>query len=126
MGDPTGEADRSGLRLDFDRRLMLQFCGSAITSGAGLLPYANWMTRGASPTKVPIAPPTHAPAGMAGIGWSACCASRYSDGWPATRDVKDADRLCRDPAMRWVVGDLAIEGTGRLCQPDGPLSRRSG
>jgi hypothetical protein len=25
--------------------------------------------------------------------------------------VKDADRLCRDPAMRWVVGDRAIEGT---------------
>ena len=23
-------------------------------------------------------------------------------------DVNDADRLCRDPAMRWVVGDPAI------------------
>jgi Transposase DDE domain group 1 len=23
-------------------------------------------------------------------------------------DVNDADRLCRDPAMRWVVGDRAI------------------
>jgi hypothetical protein len=26
-------------------------------------------------------------------------------------DVNDADRLCRDPAIRWVVGDRAIEGT---------------
>jgi Transposase DDE domain group 1 len=26
-------------------------------------------------------------------------------------DVNDAERLCRDPAMRWVVGDRAIEGT---------------
>jgi hypothetical protein len=26
-------------------------------------------------------------------------------------DVNDADRLCRDPAMRWAVGDPAITGS---------------
>jgi hypothetical protein len=26
-------------------------------------------------------------------------------------DMNDADRLCRDRAMRWVVGDRAIDGT---------------
>jgi hypothetical protein len=39
MADPAGEADRGALRPDFDRRLMLQFRGSVITSNAGLLPY---------------------------------------------------------------------------------------
>src|SRR5580692_6591451 len=39
MGDPTGEADRGALRLDFDRPLLLQFRSSAINSDAGLLTY---------------------------------------------------------------------------------------
>jgi hypothetical protein len=36
---PTGEAERGVRRLDCDRRIMVQFRGSVVTSDAGLLAY---------------------------------------------------------------------------------------
>ena len=39
MDEATGEAEGSGLRVAFDRRLKLEFHGASVTSDAGLLAF---------------------------------------------------------------------------------------
>src|SRR5262245_12711532 len=108
MGDPTGEADRDALRLVFDRRLVLQFHGSAITSDAGLLPDRELDdTLGLTGTGGDML--ADARTGRNGrhrlVGLLRQSVFGRLAGY---EDVNDADRLCHDPAMRWVVGYRAI------------------
>jgi DDE family transposase len=111
MADPTGEADRSALRLDFDRRLMLQFRGSTITSDAGLLAYRE-LDDALHLTDTAADKLADARTGKNGRHHLAGLLRQSVFGRLAGyEEVNDAERLCRDPAMRWVVGDRAINGS---------------
>jgi hypothetical protein len=111
MGDPTGEADHGALRLDFDRRLALQTRGSTITSDAGLLAYRELddtlrLTDSGADTLADLRTGKNGRHRLAGLLRQSVF-GRLAD----YEDVNDADRLCRDPAMRWVVGGRAIGGS---------------
>ena len=111
MADPVGEADGGALRLDFDRRLMLQFCGSVITSDGGLLAYRE-MDDAVGLTDTGADTLADARTGKNGRHLLGGLLRQSVFGRLAGyEDVNDADRLCRDPAMRWVVGDRAIIGS---------------
>ena len=110
MADPTSEAGRGALKLDFDRSLVLQFRGSAITSDAGLLPYRE-LDDALSLTDTGADVLSDTRTGRNGRHRLAGLLRRSVFGRLAGyEDVNDAHRLCRDPAMRWVVGDRAITG----------------
>ena len=111
MADPTGEADKGALRLNFDRRLMLQFRGSVITSDAGLLVYRE-LDETLRLTDTGADTLAKARTGKNGRHRRAGLLRQSVFGRLAGyEDVNDAERLCRDPAMRWVVGDRAITGS---------------
>src|ERR671926_495196 len=129
MADPTGEADRSALRLDFDRRLMLQFRGSTITSDAGLLAYRE-LDDALHLTDMAAEKLADARTGKNGRHRLAGLLRQSVFGRLAGyEDVNDADRLCRDPAMRWVVGGRAITSSATSASQMGrfePLSGEAG
>jgi hypothetical protein len=110
MEDPKGEADKGALRLDFDRRLLLQFRGSTITSDAGLLAYRE-LDDTLDLTDTGADRLADARTGKNGchrlVGMLRQSVFGRLAGY---EDVNDAERLCRDPAMRWVVGNRAITG----------------
>ena len=110
MVHPAGESDDAVLRLDFDRRLKLEFHGSRITSDAGLLAcrelddalglsaMAGEMLADARTGKNG----RHALVGLLRLSVYGRLAGY--------EDVNDAERLCHDPTIRWIVGGEAASG----------------
>ena len=109
MGDPTGEANGEALRLDFDRRLMLGFRGSVIASDAGLL-YRELddvlaLTTTGGERLADARTGKNRQHLLVGL-----LRQSVFGRLAGYEDVNDAERLCRDPAMRWVVGGRAPMG----------------
>jgi hypothetical protein len=111
MADPAGESNGEVLRLDFDRRLMLQFRGSVVTSDAGLLAHRE-LDDALGLTTVAGEMLADARTGRNGrhalVGLFRQSVFGRLAGY---EDVNDAERLRHDPAMRWIVGGKATSGS---------------
>src|SRR6202171_4353548 len=107
MANPAGESNDGALRLDFDRRLMLQFRGSIVTSDAGLLAYRerdDALGLGAMAGEMLADARTGKNGRHALVGMLRQSVFGRLAGY---EDVNDAERLRHDPAMRRIVGGKA-------------------
>ncbi len=110
MAHPMGEREAGVLRLDFDRRLKVEFHGSKVTSDAGLLPYRE-LDDAVGLSEIVGDVLTDTRRGKNGrhglVGQFRQSVFGRLGGYD---DVNDADRLSLDPVMRWIVGGHAVEG----------------
>ena len=110
MVDPAGESSGEVFRFDFDRRVMVQFRGSVVTSDAGLLAYrelddALGLTVMASETLADTRTGKNGRHALVGL-----LRQSVFGRLAGYEDVNDAERLRHDPAMRWIVGGEAARG----------------
>ena len=104
-----GEARKDALRLNFDRKLKLEFHGTKVTSNGGLLAYreldeALGLTSAIDSELRDIRTGKNTQHGLAAL----LRQSIYSR-LAGYDDTNDAERLAVDPAMRHVAGGRAVE-----------------
>jgi hypothetical protein len=109
MANPAGESNDEVLKLDFDRRLMLQFRGSVVTSDAGLFAYrelddALGLTAMAGETLADARTGKNGRHALVGL-----LRQSVFGRLAGYEDVNDAERLRHDPAIRWIVGGKAAQ-----------------
>jgi hypothetical protein len=112
LTNPTGEADNGIFRLAFDRRVMVQFRGSVVTSDAGLLAYrelddALGLTASVGDRLADARTGKNGRHALVGM-----LRQSVFGKLAGYEDVNHALRLRRDPAMRWIIGGKAAKGTG--------------
>ena len=107
--NPAGEEETGPLRLQFDRSVTLAFRGSSISSDGGLLLHRELddvlgLTDLAASLIADPRPGKNGKHRLAGL-LRQLIFSRLA----GYEDVNDADRLCRDPVMRQLVGGRAVK-----------------
>jgi Transposase DDE domain group 1 len=118
MDDATGEAEGSGLRVAFDRRLKLEFHGATVTSDAGLLAFRELDDAlGLTALAAEVLADTRT--GRNGRH-SLIAQLRQSvfGRLAGYEDVNDADRLGRDPALKRKRGYILPCATAKRLQRD--------
>ena len=106
---PAGESKKPPLRVDFDRRLKLEFHGSKITSDGGFLTYRE-LDDALGLTEVAGGVSQDNRTGK--NGWHGMTGQFRQSLFGRVggyADVNDVVRLGLDPAMRWIVGGKAVE-----------------
>lgn len=109
MAHPMGESKNGRLRVNFGRRLKLEFHGSKVTSDGGLLAYRE-LDDALGLTEAAAGLPRDERRGQ--NGWHAVFGMLRQSVFgrlAGYEDVNDAERLSRDPAMRWLVGGKATD-----------------
>ena len=97
------------MRVEFDRRLKLEFYGFKITFDGGFSPIESLVEHLACP-RLPVSVFHDSRTGKSArhgmVGQFRQSVFGHLGGY---EDVNDAERLGRDPAMRWIVGGKAVE-----------------
>ena len=107
MGGAAGEGGVA-LRVTFDHRLKLEFHGSKVTSDAGLLAFRELDDALGLTVRAGEALTDTRTGQNSRHTLTAQIRQSIFGRLAGYEDVNDADRLGRDPAMRWVVGGRAV------------------